>query len=196
MSTALLDAEAVDVPDEYELVNGQLVETPSMSAYAVEIANRLARAMYKHEPTDQLGAPRIEMHFRVPTRRDPAKVRRPDLAFVTYETWPQSEPMMFTGNPMNVVPELVVEVESPTDNGGELLKKMRQYLSAGVRSVWLVYPSVQEIHCYEGRESPRTYGIEDTLDGGPMLPGFQVKLADLFPPIVEGSIPEPKNHDD
>lgn len=78
---------------------------------------------------------------------------------------------------------MAVEVVSPTDRVQDVLAKVRDYLRGGVRVVWVIYPPSQELHAYEGL-APRVYSATDEVEGGPVLPVFRVKLADLFPPTA------------
>jgi Uma2 family endonuclease len=76
---------------------------------------------------------------------------------------------------------LLVEVVSPGDSALQLAKKVQDYLGAGVRLVWVVYPDVEivEVHRISGRGD--VLRADDTLAGEDILPGFAVKVADLFP---------------
>jgi Uma2 family endonuclease len=57
---------------------------------------------------------------------------------------------------------------------------VQQYLNAGVRLVWVVYPEDRQVVVYRPGEAAATLGVGDTLDGGDVLPGFSVALAALF----------------
>jgi hypothetical protein len=58
--------------------------------------------------------------------------------------------------------------------------KLIDYFAAGVRLVWYVYPETREVHVYESPERCATRAAHETLDGGDVLPGFQIPLARLF----------------
>ena len=58
-----------------------------------------------------------------------------------------------------------------------------EYLRLGVRCVWVVYPRLQVVDVYESSGTVRTFGPDGTLPGDPVLPGFEVDLAELFRPI-------------
>jgi Uma2 family endonuclease len=195
MSTATLErsvreicevAEIPDVPDGYELVDGELTEIAPMSFYAVEVANVVADAIRLHEPSMRRGRLRMgDQCYFVPTPEDLTKVRKPDLVYVTFETWPVGMPLPFYGNAIALVPELVVEVVSPTDDADDVISKARQYLKAGVQSVWVIYPGAREIHCFHAN-TLRVFTDESTLEGDPVLPGFTLPVASIFP-VVEST---------
>ena len=77
-------------------------------------------------------------------------------------------------------PDLVVEVLSPTDPATAVFRKIRHYLIAGT-VVWLVDPEETiTIHQPGAPNTQQTYGVGDTLDGGDVLPGFTLALAEVF----------------
>jgi Uma2 family endonuclease len=53
-------------------------------------------------------------------------------------------------------------------------------LAAGVKLVWLVDPASQTVTVFRHDEPPTKLGVGDTLDGGEVLPGFAVAVAELF----------------
>jgi Uma2 family endonuclease len=180
-------AAVPDVPDDFEFVHGQLVECRPMSYYANLVMNRINKSLILCEPVRSLGESLVEQSFWIPTGNDPQKVRRPDVAFVTFQTCPADREFVLRGNPMPVVPDLAIEVVSPNDAESETRLKRRDYLRAGVKSVWIVYPEDREIYCYsQGTRSPRVFGDGDTLTD-PVLPGFELPIDGLFPPIDTGS---------
>jgi Uma2 family endonuclease len=117
-------------------------------------------------------------------KKDPSRNRRPDLAFVSSDRWPADRPKSSRDNAWDVVPDLAVEVISPYDRANEQLKKVLEYFEAGVRLVWVVFPEWRVIHVYESPTQIRVLTEADTLDGGPVLPGFQLPLDRLFDPVV------------
>jgi Uma2 family endonuclease len=171
------------LPDHSELVNGEIVELPPMSSYAIQVANRLNRTVTLYLATNDIGDTAVEQLFRIPLPEDRSRNRRPDMAYISYERWPKSRPFPFTGNAWDVVPDIAVEVVSPGDAADELIAKAREYLRGGVRLVWIVYPLAQEIHAYmPGVRDVRVYFATDELDAGDLLPGFHTSVGALFPP--------------
>jgi Uma2 family endonuclease len=58
--------------------------------------------------------------------------------------------------------------------------KRAEYFQAGVQQVWMVDPETRTVHVYDSPEEHVALGVNDTLSGGPMLPGFEMKLQELF----------------
>jgi Uma2 family endonuclease len=171
------------LPERYEVVDGDVVELPPMSDYSGQVANRLNRAVTRYLDANDIGESAVELLYRVPQVGDHTRNRRPDMAFVSYERWPRSRPISYTGNARDVVPDIAAEVVSPGDSADELLVKVREYLRGGVRLVWIVYPLAQEIHAYlPGVREVRVYLVSDELDAGDILPGFRTRVSALFPP--------------
>ncbi len=76
-------------------------------------------------------------------------------------------------------PDLAVEIVSPHDRAGDILSRVTDYLRAGARAVWVVYPETQQVMVHTA-ESVVTLSAEDTLEGGGVLPGFAVEVKALF----------------
>ena len=84
----------------------------------------------------------------VVTERGPDTVRGADVSFYSHARWPRSE----VGNRLPPVPpDLAVEVVSPGNRPGEMLKKVSEYLEAGVSMVWVVYPQATSCCCVSHR---------------------------------------------
>jgi Uma2 family endonuclease len=107
----------------------------------------------------------------------PRKVRQPDAAFIAKERFTAFGEPLF-----QLAPDLAIEVVSPDE---DILKKAREYLSAGTRLVWAIYPDEKIVYVFhpprDGELWLQELGVEDTLDGEDVLPGFKLKVRDLFP---------------
>jgi Uma2 family endonuclease len=62
----------------------------------------------------------------------------------------------------------------------DALANIAMNLAAGVKLVWLVDPASQTVTIFRLDEPPTKLGVGDTLDGGEVLPGFSVAVAELF----------------
>lgn len=78
--------------------------------------------------------------------------------------------------PRPVAPEWAVEILSPTDT---IAAKRRIYLQAGIL-YWQIDPEAQTVDVYAPGQPPRAFAINDTLDGGSLLPGFTLAVKKLF----------------
>jgi Uma2 family endonuclease len=161
----------------YEIVDGQVVEKPTMGALQVWIAGRLARWLHRFYPGEEVGQVVSEGLFVIDRAR--RLNRRPDVAFVTRERWPLDKPTPDTWA-WDVVPDLAVEIISATNTADDAVVKTTEYLRAGTRLVWVIYTSLRQIYVYDSPTSVRILQDGDELDGGAVLPGFRVPLTDLF----------------
>jgi Uma2 family endonuclease len=182
-SIATLEPVAPPLPlteDEilYEVVNGRRVEKP-MGVRSIHLANRLARRLGTFAEDNGLGNVEVEMIFVLDEAGD--LQLRPDVAFVSSERWPLNRPVPDDAA-WDVVPDLAVEVVSPTNRDEEGLAKVRAYFEAGVRVVWKVYPKERVVHVYVSFTTIRVLTRADDLDGGAVVPGFRLPLAPLFEP--------------
>ncbi len=83
---------------------------------------------------------------------------------------------------MPVVPDLAIEIVSPTNMSRQVMDKVRRYLAAGVPLVWVARSPRRTVTVYEPGTEPRILGEGEVLDGGDVLPGFRLAVADLFNP--------------
>lgn len=172
------EVESTPEPDHYEVIDGVGTEWPEMSTNAQMIGSRLARSLSNFGETNGIGEAGTEVMFDLPLSVE--RKRRPDVAFIPYSRWPKGRPFPDDSG-WDVLPDLCAEVVSPTDKADELREKVEEYFRAGVRLVWVVYPRLQLIDVFEAADRSRVLRRADTLDGGEVLPGFTLKLADLFP---------------
>lgn len=108
---------------------------------------------------------------------EPLSVLRPDVAFVKAERLPSE---VSWSSFYAVVPDLVVEVLPPGDRQAVLTKKIGRYLHAGVALVWMVDPLAPTIVVYSPGRDPISVGADGVLDGGEILPGFRLPVAEVF----------------
>jgi Uma2 family endonuclease len=106
------------------------------------------------------------------------QVRIPDVSFFTWDRFPGRR---FPDAPIpDIAPDIAVEVLSESNTRREMARKLREYFEAGVRLVWYVDPKSQTVTVYDSPDHPAVLKIDDTLDGGDVLPGFALALSELF----------------
>ena len=139
MSTVLEAAPATTsgLPESdqlYEVVDGERVEKV-MSSYASWVTLRLASRLTQHVEAMGTGTVASELVFILDEDRNLR--RRPDAAYLSPEKWPAGSPPPPTGD-WNVVPDLTVEVLSPSNLYEDVLIKLREYFHYGVQESPLV----------------------------------------------------------
>jgi Uma2 family endonuclease len=158
----------------FELVDGVLVEKGmgyDESKIAMLLAVYLGNFILQHDLGDILGADGIMRLF-------PGAVRIPDVAFISWDRVPQSGRKR--GEIPDIAPDLVVEVLSKSNRRREMERKLDEYFRAGVRLVWYVDPKRRTVRVYSARNEFATLTADDELDGGEVLPGFRLSIADWF----------------
>ena len=108
--------------------------------------------------------------------RDPDTVRAPDVGFVRADRLAGIEPAGFFPG----APDVAVEVLSPSDRASEVNAKVRDWLDAGSRMVWVVDPENQTVAVYSSPSGAVILGASETLLGGEVLPGFTLPLGEIF----------------
>jgi Uma2 family endonuclease len=155
----------------YELVDGTLVEKAmglSESMIAAQIIRLIGNFATAHDlgiPAGADGAIRLLKGL----------VRMPDVSFFCWEKLPGRV------LPAEPIPDLAVEVISETNTPEEMERKLREYFLAGVRLVWMIDPRKRTAEVYTSPDAPAASVAEtQALDGGSVLPGFTLPLAELF----------------
>jgi Uma2 family endonuclease len=108
--------------------------------------------------------------------RNPDTVLLPSFAVVRTERLPSGEMWEWFAP---ITPDLAVEIDSPW-TGHHPARNINRYLTAGTGFVWHVRPQDSTITVFTPDAPPRVLSIVDTLDGGDVLPGFRLPLAELF----------------
>jgi Uma2 family endonuclease len=161
----------------YELDEGALIEMTATGDRHGLVTNWLAFLITGHVVERDLGevvaAETSFVLFTNPkTGRD--TVRAPDIAFIA-----KHRLVPTTGRFYRLAPDLAVEVVSPSDTARYIRRKVDQYLRAGTRLVWVVYPDDKLIDVYQPGQGVKTFRAGDRLDGGEVLIGFELAVNDI-----------------
>jgi Uma2 family endonuclease len=159
----------------YELSRGELVPMTPVRLQHGQIVIRFGRRLDEYVEERRLGTVCTEVGFVL--TRDPDTVRAPDLAFISQSRLPQGAAV---DEFVEGAPDLAVEVLSPGDTVSETLRKVREYLGAGVPLVWVVDPATQTVTVYRSLEDVRVLTPDQELDGGDVLPGFRIAVKEIF----------------
>lgn len=110
---------------------------------------------------------------------DPGKVRKPDVSFIRADRLSvEDEPEGWA----TIAPDLAVEVVSPNDLFEAVAIKVNEYLSAGVRLVWVIDTATERVHVYRHDGRGEILTSADELNGEDVVAGFRCTVADLFAP--------------
>lgn len=106
--------------------------------------------------------------------------RAPDVAFLAWSSLPDGKPPARSDPVPEVVPDLAVEVLSKSNTKREMQRKRKEYFQAGVKLVWEIDPETRAANVYTAVDAMTPIPAGDTLDGGTVLPGFQLSLQAVF----------------
>jgi Uma2 family endonuclease len=160
----------------YEVIDGRIVEKV-MGAYENWLAAVFCGVLNRYTDENPVGRVVAEMMFDL--RPEVNRERRPDVAFVSFERWPRDRRIPGTRS-WAVIPDLAVEIISPTNTADDIADKLQEYFQVGVRQVWVVYPRQAWGYVYTSIESVRVLAPGADVDGGDVLPGLRVSVKELF----------------
>jgi Uma2 family endonuclease len=159
-----------------ELVNGRIIQMEDATGFEHgDIENNVGAELRAFVRPRHLG--RVQVGgVGIYIRRNPDTVRGVDVLFISNERFAQVKSSSY----LDVAPELVVEVMSPSDTWDEVTEKLQEYFSIGVRLVWVVSPQLRSVFVYRSPTAVRQFTDHDMVTGDEVLPGFAVKVADLL----------------
>jgi Uma2 family endonuclease len=179
VATKLMTVEEFEaMPNDggrYELVRGELVPMPPPGYEHFRVIGLVSHFLNLFVLPRGLGVVGSDGGFV--TTRDPDTTREPDVAFITTERLPADEDAF---RAVRAAPDLAVEVRSPSDTREDLIDKADEYLAAGTRLVWIFDPMSRTVTVKTPDGGERTLGVDDELDGGEVLPGFTLRLSEIF----------------
>jgi Uma2 family endonuclease len=165
-----------DSERSFEIVRGKIVEK-KMGLIENLIASILHERLAPYCRESQIGIAVMETMFSIPGSGND---RKPDVAFISYQTWP-ADRLLPRVNAWAIAPDLIVEVINPTENAFDVMEKLKEYFAGGVRQVWQVYSNIEQVFIFDSPRSACVLSRADELNGDPVVPGFRMLLADLFP---------------
>jgi Uma2 family endonuclease len=116
-----------------------------------------------------------EAYFRI--RADPETNVGIDVALASAEQVAATKKKAsFVDGP----PILAVEILSPYDKQKEIDETIEEYLTCGVRIVWIVNPSYDTVTVYRPGAEPVLFNRTQEISGDPELPGFECRIAEIF----------------
>lgn len=108
---------------------------------------------------------------------EPATLRGPDVAVIRRDRRPTGKGVEGW---LDGAPELAVEVAGDAQTSTMLARKALEYLSAGSQMVWVIDGQSELVMVFTPPNQLRILGVEDSLDGGELLPGFTCAVSELF----------------
>ena len=156
---------------KWELVEGRLQEVPTTGKHD-QIVIWLGYLMMPY--AIDLG---MLTASQAGYRMSGGNLRVPDFAFTRYDRFPNSEvPDGF----VEFAPDLAVEIISPSEEPGDMARKVSEYFASGARQVWHMFPEMQTVTVFYSSAESIIYQPEDELDLSDIFPGFRTRVSGLF----------------
>jgi Uma2 family endonuclease len=161
-----------------ELIDGKVIDMPPPGQEHGGTSGDVAGYLWSYVTPRGLGRV-LTNDSGVVLRRSPDTVLGPDVCFIAAERLPGGRRPVGYGE---IVPDLIVEIVTPSDRPVAVRRKTQLWLEAGARLVWVLYPSTRTVVISQPGVAERTLKAGDVLSGKPVLPGFSVPVAALFGP--------------
>lgn len=165
----------LDYPEPCELVEGQIKPmAPTFWEHGrieATLAQNLSNFVQEHDLGEVMTG-----EAGLYTGRDPDTVRGADVLFISHERLAKATPNDY----LDVAPELVVEILSPSNSWEGMRRKIEEYLAIGVERVWIVEPENRAVLVYRAPGEAETLSEGDTLRGDGKLEGFSLPVQRLF----------------
>jgi Uma2 family endonuclease len=159
----------------YELWHGELVEMAETIPLHNWIRDELSFRLRLFLTTAKLGVVLVETGVRL----DSNTLFRPDVVFWDAQHWAA---VNLRKSGVDVLPQLVVEVQSPSERRASLVRKAEDYIRAGIPVVWVFLEDPFEVLIFEAGRPQRRIGANGILEAPSILPGFSLVPSQLLPP--------------
>ena len=179
------DLWAMESDPEFEhrkfyLINGVLYEDEMPKRPQARLQVRIGHYLYEYEERFGLGEVTSECGFHPPNTRHTALL--PDVAYQRFDRLPDPPPENYVPQ----MPDLAVEIQSPSDSLSKMRRKAQVYLEHDTSIVWLVLPDRRVVEvcrlAADGAVQSELKRQGDLLGGYDFMPGFELAVNKLFPP--------------
>jgi Uma2 family endonuclease len=159
-----------------ELVDGEFHAMNPSNYLHSRVTSRINFQIEQHASQNKLGATFVGDPGYI-LSRNPDTVLAPDVSFTSAARLPAQSAETFS----EIMPDLVVEVISPSNSRKDVDDKTTRWLAAGVVVVWNVRPQYRTVSVHMAGGSIQNLNENDQLDGGDVLPGFTCRVSEFFP---------------
>jgi Uma2 family endonuclease len=160
--------------EDAELIDGEVTEVMPPNPIHGGIAAEITMHLKLWARQNQAGMVGVEGGFIV--RRNPDRVRGPDVWFIQADRVPEPKPEGFWA----IAPNLVVEIISSSDTVEVLKEKLEDYFAAGTQLIWLIYPRFKQVEAHTPDGIMRIFRVDDLLEAKELIPGFQCVINELL----------------
>ena len=167
----------------YEIIDGEMIMSPAPTSEHQWFLSNLFFEIRQFVKRKKLGVA-LFAPIDVLIRKNPLRTRQPDLLFLSTErTGVKGREELKDMPVIEISPDLVVEILSPSDRSTVLQGKLQDYARIGAQECWLISPEAETVEVLRftpaGIMRVNLYGAGDTLRSD-LLPGFKMKVDDIF----------------
>jgi Uma2 family endonuclease len=173
------ELEKLSLPFPAELYNGKVVFKMPNFAHAV-IQGKIVQKINNYLDAHPIGLVGGDANFRLWPERATAS-RVPDVSFILKDRLPND-----LYRYPSIAPDLAIEILSPDDSFEDMMEKVDEYLSRGVKLVWVVVTRTREVLVCTTQSK---YIVRDTLTAPELLPGFELPVKDIFAGLEMSTAP-------
>ena len=163
----------------YELHEGRLIRMPGPGGAHGYIQTRLIRVLGAYLDAHQLGEICGTACYILTIPGQLEEILCPDISYLLPL---HAAAAPWRGSYQIAAPDLVIEIASPNDTHPKVLEKVKVYQAAGVRLLWVIWPSSKTVEIWRPQKTAPTTVLttHDMLDGADIIPGFVYPIIDLF----------------
>ena len=172
------EKELAELPKDdgkYELVDGELELMSPAHIDHGQVCAKIIIYLGSHVLTKRLGfIAEGQTGFWMAN----GNLRSPDVSFISHSTNAKLQRLptgFFKG-----APDLAIEVVSPGDRPKQVTEKIADYFSSGSKLVWVIYPKNRSARIFRKPGESQLIGENETLKGEDVVPGFSLRLSELF----------------
>lgn len=172
----LLPEEFPSGPAIYELENGRLIIMAPPGDIHGAVESNLTTELKVQGERKGLGKVRCG-EVALVLWRNPDRVVGADAVFIATQSLPIR---LSKEGYLETIPDLASEVLSKSDSKRAMRQKVKDYLKAGVKVVWVADPKTRRVTAYRPGKKPRVFREKDTLTVEDIIPGFQMPVREVF----------------
>lgn len=172
------EAELLALPREkgsHELVDGELINMPPAGGEHGDVGGELCARLRVFTSTNKLGR---TFNAQTGYWMKSGNMRAPDISFVSAARLKELGEIPKGLFPF--APDFAIEVLSPSDRKVHLERKLADYFESGTKMVWFVKPKTRSVSVYRDALNPRILRGDDVLSGEDVVPGFELRVSELF----------------
>lgn len=175
----LLTAEdlwEIEEPGRFDLVRGELISMGPAGSEHGKLGMNIGSLLWVHVLETGTGTV-FNSDTGFVLARDPDIALSPDIAYVSRDRMPSETDYIGF---MPLAPDLAIEIVSPSNRSADVQAKVLEYLRAGTRLVLVIHPRPRTVTAYAPDHSAHVYREHDEIDLSEIVPGFRLRVADIF----------------